>query len=82
VQANPHWTYEGIAGYVLPAPAPGQVCTEGKPLYRYYNDGDGGAPNHRFVTSIAHHDRMGYYRSRPWLLEGVVACVPDIEPRI
>ena len=81
VRVNPHWTYEGIAGYVLPPPALGQVCTEGKPLYRYYNDGDSGAPNHRFVTSIPHRNRMNFYHSRLWLLEGVVACVLDIEPR-
>jgi hypothetical protein len=49
-----------------------------KPLYRVYNDGMGGAPNHRQMTDLALFETM---RSLGWKPEGqgvgVIACVPS-----
>ena len=76
------WTFEGevfrIAGTVRDAQ--GRVgCEAGtQPLYRLYNDGASGAPNHRFVVDASLVDEM---LARGWILEGdaqtrVFACVP------
>jgi len=47
-------------------------------LYRLYNDGMGGAPNHRYTTSLATFNTM---LAQGWAFEGeantkVIACVP------
>ena len=49
------------------------------PLYRLYNDGQGGAPNHRYTTSPTVRAAM---MGRGWTPEGmgslgVIACVPQ-----
>lgn len=66
------WTFEGIAFY---APVPSDAtCGAGTtPVYRAYNGGRGGAPNHRFTTSEAIQADMlrdGYSD------EGVAFCAP------
>ncbi len=47
------------------------------PVYRLFNNGMGGAPNHRFVTSLAEQQNM---RNQGWTPEGngigVETCVP------
>jgi hypothetical protein len=50
---NPVWQYEGDVFYTaLPSASGG--CPDGNvPVYRLYNNGQGGAPNHRFTTSEA-----------------------------
>ena len=51
VKHNPVWQYEKIAAKVgLPVNG---VCATGIPLYRLYNDGQTGAPNHRYTTSAS-----------------------------
>jgi hypothetical protein len=49
--SSPVWQYEGIVFYsALPQPDGG--CPEGSvPVYRLFNRGQGGAPNHRFTTN-------------------------------
>jgi hypothetical protein len=48
---DPAWTFEGDVFLMMLPDNTGQ-CPEGTvPVYRLYNDGQGGAPNHRFTTS-------------------------------
>jgi hypothetical protein len=54
------------------------ACPAGTiPVYRLYNNGMGGAPNHRFVTSLAERQNMV---NQGWVPEGngigVETCVP------
>jgi hypothetical protein len=79
LKANPAWTFEGIAFYVALPDANG-LCTTGTiPLYRAYNNGIGGAPNHRFTTRFA---TLQQQLAAGWSFEGngntqVFACVPQ-----
>jgi hypothetical protein len=51
--ANPDWQFEGDVFYT-PLPDANGACPAGTvPVYRLYNNGQGGAPNHRFTTSDA-----------------------------
>jgi YVTN family beta-propeller protein len=73
VKANADWSYEGLV-FAVAVPDGAAACRLGtNPLYRYYNNGKGGAPNHRYTTSTAIGAAMS---SQGWTLEGVVACVP------
>ena len=78
LKANPAWAYEGIAFHVLAADGNG-LCPSGTiPLYRLYNNGMGGAPNHRYTTSPRILDAM---LAAGWSFEGngitkTFACVP------
>lgn len=50
--ANADWLFEGEVFYT-PLPGPTGSCPVGTtPIYRLYNNGQGGAPNHRFTTDI------------------------------
>jgi hypothetical protein len=79
VKQSSAWQYESIAFYIQLADANG-FCPAGTvPLYRLYNDGMGGAPNHRYTTSVMVFDQMA---SAGWLFEGngntkIFACVPQ-----
>lgn len=54
---NPNWIYEKIAGRVA-LPVNG-VCPAGTQfLYRLYNNGITGAPNHRYTVSLAIRSQM------------------------
>ena len=78
VKANSSWQYEAIAFYIALADANG-ICPDGTiPLYRAYNNGMGGAPNHRYTISLAILNQM---IAAGWSFEGngitkVFACVP------
>ena len=78
VKANPDWQFEAeVFAFALPSAA-GACGTGTLPLYRLYNDGQGGAPNHRYTTSLATRSAMV---ARGWISEGtgdlgVVGCVP------
>jgi hypothetical protein len=79
LKANPAWTYEGIAFYVALPDANGLCATGTIPLYRAYNNGIGGAPNHRFTINFATLQQM---IAAGWSFEGngdsqVFACVPQ-----
>ena len=78
IKANPAWQFESTAFY-LDLPDAGGNCAAGTvPLYRAYNAGQGGAPNHRYTTSAATLDQM---LAAGWVAEGhgvtrAFACVP------
>jgi uncharacterized delta-60 repeat protein len=71
------WMYEGsVFDLVLSSPQGG--CPAGlEPLYRLYNNGQGGAPNHRYTRSLAVFNEM---IAELWTPEGngigVIGCVP------
>lgn len=46
-------------------------CRAGVPIYRLYNNGMGGAPNHRFTISYETREEM---RASGWIFEGIIAC--------
>ncbi len=81
VNLDPAWSFEGIAFFAkMPDGALGaRTCSSGtQPLYRAYNDGKSGAPNHRYTTDPAVLDAM---IAQGWIMEGeattrVFACVP------
>ena len=78
VKQNPNWQFEAAVFNMVPPKGDG-TCDPGlKPLYRVYNDGMGGAPNHRQMTDLALFETM---RSLGWKPEGqgvgVIACVPS-----
>jgi hypothetical protein len=64
------WMFEGVPFWAA-LPNEGQ-CGVRTALRRLYNDGRGGAPNHRFTTREAIADEM---RAKGWVDEGVVMCV-------
>ena len=78
VKNNPNWQYEAIAFY-MQLPNSAGACPPGtKVLYRLYNDGMGGAPNHRYTTSLVIFNQM---KAAGWIFEGngntgAFACVP------
>jgi len=78
VRANPDWSYEGdVFGVVLPTSD--GACPAGMlPLYRLYNDGKDGAPNHRYTLDTGVRAVMVAFG---WTMEGagplgVIACTP------
>ena len=78
LQAGGVWTLEIAAAFYM-MPAPTGACPVGNvPLYRLYNNGQGGAPNHRYTTDPAVRASM---IAAKWIPEGngadgVFACVP------
>ena len=52
VKANPDWQFEAVAFFAQLADADGNCGAGTVPLYRLYNNGMGGAPNHRYTTSL------------------------------
>ena len=82
LQAGSTWQFENIAFYVR-LPDLGGNCPAGTTiLYRLYNNGAGGAPNHRYTTSPTVFNTM---RAAGWTMEGDVrtssfACVPLVRP--
>ena len=81
VKQDPVWLFERNAFYVrMPEGVSGtRMCPSGtQPLYRAYNNGMSGAPNHRYTTDVAVLDAM---IAQGWTMEGeaatrVFACVP------
>ncbi len=69
-----HWTYEKIA-YYLPAAVNGVCPVDAVPIYRMFNNGQSGAPNHRFTTSPATY--ADFTTNKGWAGEGVVFCAPQ-----
>ena len=80
VKANPSWQYESIA-FELQLPTAAGTCPSGTTvLYRLYNNGQGGAPNHRYTTSATTFADM---QANGWTFEGdgrtgAFACVPAV----
>src|SRR5262249_26222360 len=79
LETNPNWQYEAIAFY-LQVPDNDGNCPAGTTiLFRLYNNGMGGAPNHRFTTDASTFNQM---RAAGWTFEGngqtgAFACVPS-----
>lgn len=73
------WQYEGDAFYVQLADAAGACPTGSSPVYRLYNAGQGGAPNHRYTIDSAVRTTM---MASGWVPEGfgaqgVAFCSPN-----
>ena len=78
LMSNPNWEFESIAFYLQLPDASGNCPLGTLILYRLYDNGMGGAPNHRFTTSLATFNQM---LAAGWILEGdlrthAFACVP------
>ena len=78
VKRDPAWQFEGEVYGVAPPDAAGRCAASMQPLYRLYNDGQGGAPNHRYTTQAATRSAM---LANGWIAEGVgelgvIGCVP------
>ena len=78
VKANPDWIFEGEV-FAIAMASPNGTCAIGQvPLYRLYNDGMSGAPNHRYTTNVDVRTAM---LQQGWIPEGfgpggVFGCVP------
>jgi hypothetical protein len=73
VAANPDWTYEGIAFYVPMPDAQGHCSAGNVPVYRLYNNGRNGAPNHAYTPHAAQRTAL---REAGFVEEGIAFCVP------
>jgi hypothetical protein len=75
----PDWKLEDDALFAAVLPDATGACAAGTAaLYRLYNNGREGAPNHRFVTSLADRQAMldqGYVAEGAGI--GVGMCIPD-----
>jgi carboxyl-terminal processing protease len=79
LMAGQGWQFESIAFYLQLPDANGNCAPGTTILYRLYNNGLGGAPNHRFTTSTATFNQM---QGAGWAFEGdgrtgAFACVPQ-----
>ena len=73
VKKNLDWQYEKIAFYIA-VPTAG-VCPAGTiPIYRMYNSGQTGAPNHRFTTAFLTY--QDFTTTKGWAPEGIGFCSP------
>jgi hypothetical protein len=51
VSGDPHWQLETSDAFDIALPSATGECASGSvPVYRLYNNGQGGAPNHRYTT--------------------------------
>jgi hypothetical protein len=67
VKSNPYWQYEEIVFHV-PVPAADGTCPAGtRPVYRMFNNGHGGSPNHRYTTELSVRATM---LAADWAAEG------------
>src|SRR5215472_7091145 len=82
LKSNPNWQFESIAFYLQLPDANGDCPPGTVILYRLYNNGMGGAPNHRFTTTFGTFNQM---LAAGWTFEGdlrtfAFACVPAYTP--
>ena len=75
----PDWKLEDAKLFNAMLPNAAGACPTGTlPVYRLYNNGMGGAPNHRFVISLGEQQHM---LNQGWVAEGagigVGMCVPQ-----
>jgi hypothetical protein len=69
-KVDPHWQFEGDVFGLVPTDATGACASGAVPLFRLYNNGQGGAPNHRYTTSAAARQAM---IEAGWISEGAGA---------
>lgn len=72
VKQNRDWQFEANAFFAV-EPVAGACPSGTQPLYRVYNNGFSGAPNHRYTTCTTIRDKM---LSHGWITEGTAMCVP------
>ena len=76
----PDWTLEDPRAFYMLVPSADGTCPDGSvPVFRLFNNGMGGAPNHRFVTSLDDRAAMlaqGYIAEGMGAL-GVAMCAPQ-----
>lgn len=75
------WQYEETGYYVALPDAKGTCAPGLEELYRLYNQGQGGAPNHAYTASRAKRDALV---AKGWASEGtgpqnVFACTPPVK---
>jgi hypothetical protein len=79
ITSFPDWKLEDDKLFNEMLPDGSGNCPAGTiPVYRLYNQGMGGAPNHRFVTSLAERQKMinkGYVAEGAGI--GVGMCAPQ-----
>jgi hypothetical protein len=77
--SNRDWTFEAVGFWVASAdPVTGSCPTGTQAVYRLYNNGQGGAPNHRYTTDPAVRVEMlgrGYV-AEGYGPEGIGFCAP------
>jgi len=78
VKRNSDWQFESVAFFMSNTDVNGNCAAGTTPLFRLYNNGLGGAPNHRYTTSRAIFDQMV---ALGWVAEGngdqtIFACGP------
>ena len=78
VKQSPDWLFEAAVFHARTPDAIGNCPSGFAPVYRLYNNGQGGAPNHRYTTSFATRAQM---MASGWIPEGygalgVVMCAP------
>lgn len=79
LRRDPSWQLEAVV-FATPLPGPSGACpAASQPVFRLYNGGAGGAPNHRYTTSAATRGQM---LAKGWVAEGygpagAVMCAPD-----
>jgi hypothetical protein len=68
-QDYPAWTLESSEAFDIAVPAADGSCAAGlTPVYRLYNNGRGGAPNHRYTTDVTVRAQM---IAQGWVPEGL-----------
>lgn len=82
LQAGTTWAYEGVAFHLQLVDADSNCNNGTLPIYRLYNNGMGGAPNHRFTTD---DNVVAAMQAAHWTLEGIgptgaFACAPSSPP--
>jgi len=70
-RSYPAWTFEANA-FAVRLPANGACPAGTQPLYRTYNNGARGDPNHRYSLQAGVLQAMA-----GWVFEGLVMCVPQ-----
>jgi serine protease len=77
VRGNRSWAFEGLVFNVAVPTGDGSCAAGYRPVYRLYNNGQGGAPNHRFTTDASVRQQM---ITAGWTPEGsgvgVTMCSP------
>jgi hypothetical protein len=73
LKLNPAWVYEKIAFFIA-VPSNGNCAAGTIPIYRMYNNGQTGAPNHRFTTDVLIYQDFTTHKG--WAAEGVAFCAP------
>jgi photosystem II stability/assembly factor-like uncharacterized protein len=68
-QADAVWTLESTDAFDIAVPAADGSCAAGlTPVYRFYNNGQGGAPSHRYTTDVTVRAQM---IGQGWVPEGL-----------